>query len=88
MTPAPDFVLSDIFYDMLDLSALIETILLTVSEMEFVRADGSRNEELDRAHAMLRLASREAKRQSEAALVLDGSPSMVLDQLRKEGRDV
>lgn len=73
MSTQNKFTPSDVFYDLLDLGSLLTATLAIVSEMSFANADGSRNEELDLVHGMLRIAIREAKRQTDVASVFDKS---------------
>ncbi|MCW0016251.1 hypothetical protein [Rhizobium sp. BT-226] len=71
MTREPETDRSDIYYQLLELSMLMKSINGIVREMDYVRQDGSRIEELDCVAALHRIASREVDRISELASFLD-----------------
>jgi hypothetical protein len=72
MTDSPTFDPSDIFYDLSDLTRMLDAIRLVMSEMEFRDANGRRNEDLERAYAMVKIAGREAERLSDTTRIFDG----------------
>jgi hypothetical protein len=72
MKPDPDFDISDVFYELGELCSLLDAIRLTMGETSFMKRDGSRNEELDRAYGMVKIAQREAARLHDVTSVFDG----------------
>jgi hypothetical protein len=62
---------SDVYYRLMDLGGLLDTICGVLCEMEFARQDGSRIDELDQVFRLSRIAQREAERITEAASFLD-----------------
>jgi|GEM_PF-5512155 len=72
MSPNGNADLSDFFYSLLDLAELMQATYDILHDMEYVRSDGSRNEELDRAAALQRIACRDVRRLRDAAQVFDG----------------
>lgn len=72
MTLVADFDPSDIFYSLLDLAELMQATYDIINEMEYVRPDGSRNDDLDRVAALQRIACRDIKRLRDAAEIFDG----------------
>ncbi|MDX3927657.1 MAG: hypothetical protein QHC90_17845 [Shinella sp.] len=68
---------SDLFYQLLDLAELMQATYDILHEMEYVRPDGSRNEELDRVAALQRIACRDIKSLRDAAQVFDGPAEWV-----------
>ena len=72
MKPTQDFDPSDVFYDLLDLAHMLDAIRLLISEMDFKGTRGTRNEDLDRVYALVKVAHREADRMADVAQVFDG----------------
>ncbi|SCW38860.1 hypothetical protein SAMN02927900_01273 [Rhizobium mongolense subsp. loessense] len=56
-TPDPAYQLSDLYYELLDLHQLTETVREILGEMDYVRQDGRRNTELARVAAINRFIS-------------------------------
>ncbi|MCM5689541.1 hypothetical protein [Sinorhizobium meliloti] len=63
---------SDLFYALLDLSELMQATYDIVHDMDFVRPDGTRNEDLDRVASLQRIACRDVKRLRDASEAFAG----------------
>jgi len=69
--------LSEMFYELINLVELAEATLGILSEMDYSRADGSRNTELDRVAALQRVLCTNLGRLRESAEILDGPTKWV-----------
>ncbi|CDZ54020.1 hypothetical protein [Neorhizobium galegae] len=72
MSAGRNFHPSDIFYQLCELAQLIQASNDILHEMDYVLVDGSRNEELDRVSALVKIAKRETERLCDMAEVFDG----------------
>ncbi|WP_322883124.1 hypothetical protein U8C37_06810 [Sinorhizobium medicae] len=68
---------SDLFYALLDLSELMQATYDIVHDMDYVRPDGTRNEELDRVASLQRIACRDVKRLRDASEAFAGPAKWV-----------
>jgi hypothetical protein len=62
---------SDVYYHLMDLGGLLDTVCSVLAEMDYARQDGTRIDELDQVYRMSRIAQRETQRITEAASFLD-----------------
>ncbi|EJL54570.1 hypothetical protein PMI09_02311 [Rhizobium sp. CF122] len=73
MSTSNDFDPSDVYYHLLELGGLLETICNVLGDMEYARQDDSRIDELDQVYRLSRIAYREAERITSSAAFLDRS---------------
>ncbi len=62
---------SDVYYHLMELGGLLDTICNVLGDMEYARQDGTRIDELDQVYRLNRIAQRETQRLTEAASFLD-----------------
>lgn len=67
----PKFNPSDVFYDLGDLCELMGAIYDVLHEMDYLRPDGSRNQELDRVAALQRIAKSQVEMLAAATSAFD-----------------